>query len=319
MLPAITACTPTRRHMGPIGVTLAPPMGDLDEFDSDLRRVKDLGVDWVRFSIVAEEIVASWSSSDGIRFKNDGLERYRRAFDLVDSRGLKVCLMTVESAPFTEDTDAYLDQMGQYWAKIAGEFGSSVEMWQVFNEADGLDFRTAKGIEGSTQDYYEDLAEALAVAVSVIHRYAPEVAVTTNANGYPVDDTMEERWHAFFSVIGKHLDVLTVNAYPVLSTESIRSLPDRLDRLAGTFDKPVAVGEFGLQTGLKLYTESEQAASLTKTIEAIAESHAYPAFVYRLRNDGADQDDGFGLYEMDGTPKSSLPKVVAAIERAKPE
>lgn len=319
MLPAMVACAPVGRAAGPVGVTLAPPMGDLEEFDADLRRAKELGVDWVRFSVVAEELVESWSDSGTVRFKAEGLDMYRRAFDLVDSHKLQVCLMTVESAPLIGDAEDYLDQMGQYWAKIAAEYGSSIRMWQVFNEADGLDFRTAKGIEEPVEDYYEDLAQALAVAATTIHRHAPGAAVTTNANGYPVDDSTEQRWHQFFSVIGKYLDVLTVNAYPVLSEPSISSLPERLIRLSEAFDKPIAVGEFGLQTGPKLYTENQQAESVTKTIEALMDSPADPAFVYRLRNDGAHEDDGFGLYTMAGTPKSSLAEIAVIINRANSE
>lgn len=316
--PIITACEPVERPVGQIGFTVDAPQPGLKVFERDVRAIRDLGANWVRFGVVGHQIVTNWSESGRVVLDQDRLEDYDDAFDLVESLGMSVCLLTVDGAPATRNTPEYLDAMRQYLDQLASRFGSSTAVWQVYNEANDIDFRTAGRIEGDLDVYLADLDEALGVASEAIHARASHVRVTTSASGYPVDDEREEDWLRFFAGVGTHLDMSTINLYPVLSDETISSLPDRIERLEQAQGLPVSVGEFGLQTGPGLYTEGQQVESLTKTIAALAQTRATPVFIYRLRNDGAHNDDGFGLFEIDGTPKSSVPEIAEAIAASYP-
>lgn len=307
------------RPAGRFGFTVSSPQPGLEEFERDVRAVHNLGAEWVRFGVVGFEVIRSWSDNGRLVFKPDRLSLYDSAFAFVKSLGMSVCLLTVDGAPASQNTPAYFAAMQQYWGQLAQRFGSSVAVWQVYNEASDLDFRTADAIEGDLDTYFSDLDEALGVARESIHAHASHVKITTSASGYPVNDEREQRWLRFFAAVGGHLDICTVDFYPVLSNAAISSLPDRIDRLQRQERLPVSVGEFGLQTGPDLYTEAQQAESLVKTISALSQSDATPVFVYRLRNDGAHNDDGFGLFEIGGTPKASVTKVAAAISRDYPD
>lgn len=307
------------RRRGRFGFTVSSPQPGLEEFERDVRAVHRLGAGWVRFGVVGFEVIRSWSDGGKLVFKPDRLSLYDSAFAFVKSLGMSVCLLTVDGAPTSQNTTEYLSAMQQYWGQLAQRFGSSVAVWQVYNEASDLDFRTAGAIEGDLDTYFADLDEALGVARESIHAHASHVKITTSASGYPVDDSREQRWLRFFAAVGGQLDICTVDFYPVLSNTAISSLPDRISRLQKQERIPVSVGEFGLQTGPGLYTEAQQAESLVKTISVLSRADAVPVFVYRLRNDGAYKDDGFGLYEIDGTPKTSVAKVAAAISRDYPD
>lgn len=319
MTAVVTASGSAARCVGRFGFTVSSPQPGLEEFERDVRAVHALGAEWVRFGVVGFEVIRSWSDKGRLVFKPERLNLYDSAFAFVKSLGMSVCLLTVDGAPASQNTPEYLAAMRQYWEQLAQRFGSSVAVWQVYNEASDLDFRTARAIEDDLDTYLSDLDEALGVARESIHAHASHVQITTSASGYPVSDEREQQWLRFFAAVSGHLDICTVDFYPVLSHQAISSLPSRIERLKQQEQLPVSVGEFGLQTGPGLYTETQQAESLVETIEQLSRSAAAPVFVYRLRNDGASQDDGFGLFEIDGTPKSSLPKVAAAISRGFPD
>ncbi|MDN5585101.1 hypothetical protein [Brevibacterium sp.] len=315
----VTADGCAAQRVGRFGFTVSSPQPGLEEFERDVRAVHELGAEWVRFGVVGFEVIRSWSEKGELVFNPERLRLYDSAFAFVESLGMSVCLLTVDGAPASQNTPEYFAAMKQYWGQLAQRFGSSVAVWQVYNEASDLDFRTARAIEGDLDTYLSDLDEALGVARESIHAHASHVQITTSASGYPVNDEREQQWLRFFAAVSGHLDICTVDFYPVLSRKAMSSLPRRIERLGQQEHLPVSVGEFGLQTGPGLYTEAQQAESLVETIGELSQSAADPVFVYRLRNDGASQDDGFGLFEIDGTPKSSLPKVAAAISRGFPD
>lgn len=316
---ALAACHAESRTQGRFGFTISPPTPGLSEFRRDVRAVSDLGVAWVRFGVVANDVVASWFEDNRVRFDDAACETYRQAFDIVEAEGLRVNLLTVDGVAGVPDEEVYLRLMGQYWSGVAKRFGTRVDIWQVFNEANDLDFRSASPIRGSIDEYHAALDRAIGRARASIHQFSPSVAVTTNAGGYPVNDATERNWQRFFAAVGGSLDIVTVDIYPVLSEAANATLPARFERLRELTGKPLAVGEFGLQTGEQLYSEAEQVASLTTTITELAETCASPIFVYRLRDDGAENDDGFGLFEQNGQAKSSFAPVARVISEKFPE
>lgn len=303
---------------GKIGFTVSSPQGDGRNFWADLSRIQDLGASWIRFSIDFNDVFDGWDATKRIVWDSRVLSLYDRAFDAVEKAGLSVCFLTVSGITGLNDDD-YLDVMETYWNGIAHRYGDRTRVWQVFNEANGVDFMDASSIPRDGYGrYLNRLRTALGVARRAIHARSPGVLVTTNAGGFPVDDAMEAGWVRFFDGISDQLDLLSVDPYPQFHAQKIASIPGRLKRVSRRFHKPIAVAEFGLQTGPGLYTQAQQTSALTGMLETLTTSVIEHAMVYRLRDDGAAGDDGFGIYEIDGTPKASVGPVTKAIARHYP-
>lgn len=321
---ALTGCTtqwdpmPQPTATPEVGFTLATPRGDCREFREDLHRVIDLGANWVRFAIDYYEAVDGWEPERGLQWNNAVWRCYETAFDLASDAGLSIAFMTVNGVEQPEFSQ-YIDIMSQYWETLASQFGEGVKVWQVFNEADGMDFQLYTPInDESFAPYMDRLNTALRVARESIHTHARSVSLTTNAAGYPVVPSLEDKWRRYFAPITDQLDILSVDVYPVLDHDAIDSMPGMLQRLAHDVELPVGVMEFGLQTGPDLYTEEQQARALTLVLEALSPSVSRYAMVYRLRDNGAVNDDGFGLYTIDGLPKSSVEEVTECIRNHYP-
>lgn len=82
-LPLFTGCLMTSGSRGRFGFSIAPPSSDMRAFESDVTRTKDLGAKWVRFGVVAADVVTSWRGPGGVEFDDDEIQRYRRALDIV--------------------------------------------------------------------------------------------------------------------------------------------------------------------------------------------------------------------------------------------
>lgn len=214
-----------------------------------------------------------WDDGGTIAFDAEGLETVDTALDLARQAGLTVYLVTAGSVPvgiLDASGRDYLGVMTEYWRGLAMRYGDRVDVWQVFNEADGLHFRTAQSLgDGPPAAYLAELAEVLDAAARTIRSLAPGVRVTTTAGGYPVDDAMEERWARFFGAVGGPLDVLAVGLYPQADYRSIDSLTSRLERLRSRMDHPVIVAEVGLQTRRGCFTEADQGTFLAATLRGL--------------------------------------------------
>lgn len=307
------------RPVGKIGFTLSPPAGDGAKFRSDLAAVRALGASWVRLPIDFGTAVRDWTDAGRIEFDEVQLSTFDAAFDLIGQAGLSVVFLTVDGVGGLSAED-YLTVMVPYWAGLAARFGSRISVWQVFNEANGrhyLDYSTLTS--AGMPEYLRHLAEALESARTAIHAHAPHIAVTTNAGGFPLDGAAVDGWMRYFAGIAGSLDLLSVDPYPQLDKETIASLPHLLSRVGRAFDRPVAVAETGLQTGPGLFSEAQQSTALTSVLSALAGSTARHTMIYRLRDDGAVGDDGFGVLYENGVRKLSFDPVARAIADHYPE
>lgn len=296
-----------------VGFTLATPEGDCSSFRRDLGRVTDLGGDSVRFALDYYDAVQDWDPQHGLVWNPTVLSRYTTAFNLADAAGVSVALMTVNGVE-DDDFERYLDIMAEYWGTVSRLFGDRAAVWQVFNEADGMDFQLLTPVQDQDfENYLDRLNAALEVARRSIHTHAPSVSLTTNASGYPVDRDLNDRWVRYFDPIAEQLDILSVDAYPTLDAEAVAAIPGMLQDLSNRFRLPVGVMEFGLQTGVNLYSEEQQTRAITMLLQSLAASVGEYAMVYRLRDNGDVGDDGFGLYTIDGRPKSSVEEVARCI------
>jgi hypothetical protein len=303
-----------------LGFTVSPSGIGTRSFDADVSRITALAGGWVRFAVLPVDVVHDWNVGASIVWDAGALDEYGGALDAATAAGLKICLLTVTGVTGVPDR-TYLDVMESYWRVLARRFGDRVDVWQVFNEADGTDFKDHTELpHGVDPAYLDRLNTALSSARRAIHSESPGVALTTNAGGFPVDDATESRWHTYFGGISDSLDLLTVDVYPELSPEAIASLPRRLRTLKDAFDKPVAVGEFGLPTGPGRFSEAQQSTSLCDTLHALVGSVAEHLIIYQLRDEGhGSPTDGFGIFDATGSPKSAVADLHDAISRYDPK
>lgn len=301
------------------GGYLVPAPGareDLAAFERDLRAVKDNGGTWVRFGVRAYDVVEDWDDDGTIRFDAEGMDTVDAALDLATAAGLEVYLVTADTVPeevVDRSARPYLEIMTEYWRTLAERYGDRVAVWQVFNEADGGHFRTGDGLGGELPPaYLEELALVLERAATTIRTAAPRVDVTTTANGYPVDNAMEEHWARYFGAVSGPLDVVAVGLYPQVDGPAISSLSDRVSRLRDRVGKPVLVAELGLQTCRGCFSEADQGTYVAASLRELRSAPVRAVLVYELR----DSDEyGFGILHRGWTPKSGAEEISESLRR----
>lgn len=288
---------------------------DLTAFNEQIATVAEEGGTWVRFGVPAVWAVEQWGQGDQMVFDERVLETIDDAIDSARDAGLSVYLITTDSYYMDDDRELYRDIMSGYWGALADRFADRVDVWQVYNEADGWDYVNADPDRDTGPEYLEKLADDLGLARDVIRERNPEVLVTTNASGYPVDETLEAEWQTFFDAMGDSVDAITVSVYPQMNETAIAELPGELGALRDRYDKPVIVGEVGLQTCSTCFSEQDQGEYVARTVDSIAEADVLATLVYELQDSGTDGEGTFGALRIDGTKKSGAQEIFDAIAR----
>ncbi len=296
------------------GFTVAAPGVDevsLQAFTDDVEEIRSAGGTWVRFAVRSYDVLDSWGEGDAMHWDEAALGRIDAAVDIARRAGLHIYFITADSYRSDVVGDRYRAMMEQYWDVLAARLGDRVDVWQVFNEADGTHFGThAELPQPLPRTYLADLRDLLTLAGKTIKHRAPGVIVTTNAGGFPLGDVTEKRWHRYFDALAPALDVLAVGAYPQTDGTLISEMPARVDRLSESFGTPVIVAEVGLQTCTGCFSEDEQGSALSETLHRLADSQAVLVLVYTLRDDGESQ---FGIFTGDGAPKTGTEAIIDAL------
>lgn len=290
-----------------IGITITNPSADDREgFIADLEEAATLGMTWVRFAVVAHDVVDGWGDGDRpVELDEDEMEALVWGIDQATARDLRVCLMTVDAPVPDVDPETSLAMLRHYWEALADALAPGVPQWQIFNEPDGQHFQTFEAFSvGPSEEYLGHLAECLSVAREVIHSRNPDALVTTNLYGFPVNDATEESWVRVLDAIARSIDVITLSAYPQLNEGELLELPERIQRLEERYGLDVVIGEIGLQTCEDCFTEQQQASAFDRYLEALAASRARVVFFYELRDSDGETGEGtFGVLRADGTEK----------------
>jgi hypothetical protein len=281
----------------------------------DLQETVASGATWIRMDI---PIGVYGSVSNGVFTPNQAqVDFYRSAAQQADAAGLKIVL--VMAAAYNSDSWSeaqFRDYNGEYWKAVSQNIGQYVDLWQIFNEHDGRDYRNHAPIS-LTAAYLTRFRDTLASARTAVrmHSSAP---LTTTPFGYPVDEARYTRWQTFFDGIGPSLDVIGVHAYPEKSAEVIGRVPTYIKRLKARYDKPVAVLEFGLPSVAGYGTSAEVGKAIADEINAIMRAAPMTATLYQLRDRGTDTNNGemvFGILRDDFSKKDYYDTVVAEMKR----
>lgn len=285
----------------------APTPEELPRFRQDVDTIRGLEMGWVRFAVLATEVVSSWGpEGTAPRMNEEGLKALDEAVGAARDQGLRIVLITVDvwNHPVSGQT-AFLAKMRQYWDAIARRVGDRVDVWQVFNEADSTHYRDQTDVSPSDAGYMAQLARAVGVARDTVRAVAPTVRVTTNLYGYPVDEAMVQRWDLGIAALDPVVDVITLDAYPQLSTTGTERLVDYLATAQQRTGKAVFVGEIGLQTCRGCFSEGDQRRAYELYLSHLADSVAEAVLFYELR----DIEGQFGVLTSGGGAKPAFERL----------
>jgi hypothetical protein len=292
---------------------------DVERFRANVDDLVANGQTWVRIGI-ASWVVSTGGSVDGITWSDQGLAAYDQALSYARSKGLHVFLVT-SGAPDWAQNFAFSDYVKvsrDYWTFLAQRYRDDVDVWQVFNEADGSDFRQFKPlhVNGLSSSYLHQLKALIGTAGAVIHRANPHVKVTTNASGYPMNDAQQADWFRYFDVLAPVLDMVTVDVYPGTDSGEIDKLGARIATLRARYNKPVSIGEIGISTCRGCSSETDQRTYMPRVIASLKKGAPAVILYYALRDsagDGGRESSSFGIVYDDGTPKPAYDAIMRAM------
>ena len=290
------------------------------EFTKDLAAVKETGSTWIRMGI------PSWSAGGvvGGQFvpNTANMDYFTSCARQAREAGLKVVLIMADAHNNNTWTEEQFRQYNsQYWEHVSYRLGQYVDLWQVFNEHDGRDYRNHNALGGSGSwfpaGYLERMRLALATANTSVHKYS-SAPLTTTPFGYPVNQPRYDRWVTFFDGVGSSLDVIGLHMYPEKNQAIINLAPTYMNQLKARYNKPIAVLEFGLPAVSGYGSETEVGDAVVRQIQAIMSANPYAATLYQLRDRGTNANDGeqmFGILRNDWSKKSYYTAVVDEVKQ----
>lgn len=299
------------------GFDIRPAAGNQTAFDADLAAMIATGSAWVRYGI------SSWDAGGifgGDYYPNAAnMSFFSDAFEALRDAGFKISLTLAEAMVNAEWSEQeFRDYNRLYWQSIASTIGPFVDVVQVFNEHDTIDYHDNSSTPTLDATYLSGLAAAIEVAAEEFHAVKPELRVTTSVMGYPVDDTTQARWETFYDGgIADVVDVLGFNVYPETGASTIASLTTRLNAMQEKYGKRAIVTEIGLPVTDSGYTTADAEQAIPAMVNAAAAAKPVAVLVYGLRNTGTDTDDGeqmFGVLNNDGSQRAHYDTVVAAVQ-----
>ncbi len=318
--------TPTPRPTPTTSPTVAPVAGNLGmmvflnpaepaAFDRDLAALVETGSRWIRMGI--PEGQAGSVTGDRWTPNTANMNYFESTVDKADQAGLRIVLVLANALNNNAWTDEqHRTYLGQYVEHVSSRVGSQVDLWQVYNEHDGRDFRSYAPVT-LTSAYMERLRLALVQARTSLRRYST-APLTTTAFGYPVNQARYDKWRTFFDGIGSALDVIAIHAYPERSATVIGLVPTYVRQLKQRYGKPVAVLEFGLPNVSGYGTPTQVGQAVVDQIRAVMSAEPFCAALYQLRDRGTNTNDGeqmFGVLNTDWSRKSYYDAVVVEVKR----
>ena len=300
-LSASSATTPWRRTSKNLGAMVFVKQG---EFEKDLAATVAAGFTWIRMDIPIGSY--GWFDNDGKFNTTPGVaEFYLRAVQQAKDAGLRIVLVMASMYNSDSWSEAeFRERNGRYLRAVARNIGKYVDIWQIFNEHDGRDYRNHAPIELS-EAYLGRMRSALRALRGVLREFST-AAVTTTPFGYPIDQARYDKWVRFFDGVGPSLDVICVHAYPEKSIDTITRVPTYMRNLRERYQKPVGILEFGLPSVDGYGDAAEVGRVVAAQIAAVMSVGPVVASLYQLRDRGTSRTDGelaFGILNQDWTKK----------------
>ncbi|GAA3709903.1 hypothetical protein GCM10022204_30270 [Microlunatus aurantiacus] len=299
-----------------VGAMVFTDRGNPTNTEKDIAALREAGATWIRMDIPK----GAAGSVRGGRWQPDvgAMNFYDQAAEWADAAGLQIALVMADfdnDAAWTDDQ--HRGFLSQYTEHVASRLGDDVDLWQVYNEHDGRDYRTFAPTN-ATPTYLNRLRLTLEAARTGLRKHS-SAPLTTTPFGYPVDDSRYDKWVTFFDGIGSSIDVIGVHAYPERSPVVISRVPQYIRQLRARYGKPVAVLEFGLPEVSGYGPPAEIGKAVVAQISAIMTADPFCATLYQLRDRGptgsTDGEQVFGILRNDFTRKPYYGPVSAELKR----
>jgi hypothetical protein len=285
------------------------------DFARDVAATVAAGFTWIRMDI---PIGVYGSVSNGKFLPSASMVTfYRQAAEQAKAAGLKIVLVMAAMYNSNAWSEAqFRDYNGQYVRSVSQSIGGLVDLWQIFNEHDGRDYRNHAPVD-LTVAYLTRMRDTLAQLRTALRQYSP-APVTTTPFGYPVNQARYDKWVKFFDGVGASLDVICVHAYPEKSQTTINLVPTYMSNLRNRYGKPVGILEFGLPSVTGYGTPAQVGAAVAAQIAAIMSCDPFVATVYQLRDRGVSTTNGelaFGVLNNDWTKKQYYDAVTTEVRK----
>jgi len=307
-------------------VSATDPLQDLAKFKSDVDNSVSSHQQWIRTAIMSWEIALSGNSSGQITWNDQNLAVYDEAINYAYQKGLKI-MVFVSGAPdwtsFWGNNYSFEDYQKvsiNYWRFLAQRYKDKVDIWQVFNEANGIHYRYFTPLTSLTNDYLSQMNTLLASARQTIKQEDPTARITTNSLGWPINDQQEEKWLQYFDAIKDNLDEITLDLYPDNNTTEINKLGTRVSNAFNRYSKPVIIGEIGVKTCTSCWGglgEEIQKSFLPMSINQLKTGSPSIIFTYQMRDRSTDLTSGegtFGIKYNNGEQKIGYDAVMSAMK-----
>lgn len=284
----------------------------LEAFKEDIVRMKEMGMNWVRFNVWEWELAEQY------------LEKYDEAIKFAHEAGLKVFLVT--NVPGLsekgQNIESDLRATRDYYQRLVPRWKGQVNVWQVNNEPDDHeydDYARIKNNEVYPIGYLAAYSRIVAEASQTIKSIDPEARVTINVSLWQGSDPgIRYEEAALFDAVKQSIDYVTLDFYPDTSEEAINTLQNQVAYFHYRYNLPVLVGELGLPTGDGRFSETDQGIFVSKAIDSLQSGRVRPEAIllYEFRDEAmrAGTEASFGFNYADGTPKPGFNQVIEEIK-----
>lgn len=330
-IPGVGSSTAPERSSGPaFGVQVFAMWRDWELHEELMDDIVAAGSHWVRFDVgwcTLEEAgpgqISTWY-----------LDRLDKVVAEAEERGLSMAI-TLTCSPTWARSDGRIKALPddpQQYARVAtylaSRYAGRVAAWEVWNEPDCLDV-------GCSNAPPADYVPLLKAGYQAIKAADPKTTVVSGGisgiNLAWISELIKDGG-------GDYMDAMGVNPYlnPAKAPPDTRPSPGFIDRYRitnaqaahellvkqGYPDLPLWFTEFGWSTGRISRPRYDgvppetQAAYLTQAVDLVRDRYPYVTHIFwfclRDRDDATVNENGFGLLELDGTPKPSYAAFTAA-------
>ncbi|MBK9294204.1 MAG: hypothetical protein IPM57_07130 [Oligoflexia bacterium] len=249
---------------------------------------------------------------------------FDEAISFIKSQGFKIILYLNPPSFSNFSFSDYLGAVKKYSELIAQRYGSKIDVYQIFNEANLRNFRTGEAFPAAAThalpsleaNYLNDLSSAIAEAAAGIKKYSPKALITTNAGGWPgawpgmgeSKQTTYNKLDEFFNALP--LDFISFDIYGERSGLDDFSL--WLKQFKNKY-KDVWIMEAGWCSSIS-GGESLQAEKILDLIGIFSEAGIKRIILYEYQDKifypSNDCEATFGLVKADGSLKTSHDTVI---------
>jgi arabinogalactan endo-1,4-beta-galactosidase len=146
----------------------------------------------------------------------------------------------------------------------------------------------------------QSLSELVSLARAEIKTADPNTKTTVNVSGWPLNVATLNRFERVFDAVAPHIDVVTLDLYADVDT--LAHIPTFINAMKDRYKKPVVVGEYGVSTGDRQYSEADQATMDILMTDQIQRANPQAALVYEYDDEkqlaeSNPHEAGFGVKE----------------------